>query len=156
MAEARRRRALLLDHEARLRTLVERCVQTVDPAPRMAVPDVAALGPVPNTLEALEAYLLRLDRVERALAVLERAYGDALARHAELAARLAAYHAKATATGAAQQPDVARAHDLAREALARRPTQMAIAEQLVLLYQAYLRSVPAGARSASPPERTTP
>ena len=41
----------------------------------------------------------------------------------------------------AEQPDVARAYALALETLQRRPTQMAIAEQLVTLYQTYLRTV---------------
>ena len=55
--------------------------------------------------------------------------------------RLEAYRAKAEATGLASQPDVARAYALAVEALQRRPTQMAIADQLVTLYQTYLRTV---------------
>ena len=41
----------------------ERCVATVDPAPRYAVPDVDGLGPLPNTAAALEAYEHRLDLV---------------------------------------------------------------------------------------------
>ena len=43
----------------------EQCVRTVDPAPHYAVPDVDALGPVPNTPDAIKTYLQRLERVAR-------------------------------------------------------------------------------------------
>lgn len=141
VARARRLRAELEHREGDIRALVERCLATVDPAPHYAVPDVLALGPVPNTLSALEDYLVRLDRVGRAMTMIEQAYSDALSRHGELVNRLDAYRVKAEATGLAGQPDVVRAYQLATETLQRRPTQMAIAEQLVTLYQTYLRTV---------------
>lgn len=141
VAQARQLRAELAHRETDIRALVERCVATVDPAPRYAVPEVEAVGAVPNTLEALESYLVRLDRVARAMTVVERAYSQALAAHRELLDRLEAYRAKAEATGVAAHPDVARAHALAHEALRREPTQMVIAEQLVTLYQTYLSTV---------------
>ncbi len=141
VAQARRQRGELQARESELRALVERCLATVDPAPRYAVPDVNALGPVPNTLATLEEYLVRLDRVGRAMARVQEAYSDALARRTELGDRLEAYRAKAEATRVASQPDVARAYEMAAETLRRRPTPMAIAEQLVTLYQTYLRTV---------------
>lgn len=141
VAQARRLRDELDRRESDIRTLVQRCLATVDPAPHYAVPDVSSLGPVPNTLKALEDYLVRLDRVGRAMTTVEQAYSQALARHGELVNRLDAYRVKAEAIGVAGQPDIARAHELATEALQRRPTQMAIAEQLVTLYQTYLRTV---------------
>ncbi|HEU5483854.1 MAG TPA: hypothetical protein VFU98_03030, partial [Microlunatus sp.] len=79
-AEIERIRRLRGDLETRaeqLRTLAAECVATVDPAPRYAVPDVAALGPVPNTLEALTEYRRRLGLVDRALTVAGEAYGAA-------------------------------------------------------------------------------
>jgi hypothetical protein len=145
---ARRQRSELEGREEALRSLAAECVSTVDPAPRLAVPDVEALGPVPNTLPALESYLQRLALVDRAMRVAEQAYRDALDRHAELVSRLAGYRAKAVAIGADGHPDVARAYDLAADALSRRPAQLAIAEQLVTLYQTYLRSAPAFRRSS--------
>ncbi len=141
VSQARVRRAELQRREVEVRALVERCLATVEPAPRYAVPDVAALGPVPNTLAALEAYLIRLDRVGQAMTKVHDAYATALAAHAELRDRLEAYRAKAAATGLADHPDVARAYALASETIRRRPTPMAVADQLVTLYQTYLRTV---------------
>ena len=58
--QIRRLRDSLEAREEQLRQLATSCVATVDPAPRYAVPDVDALGPVPNTLDALAAYRRRL------------------------------------------------------------------------------------------------
>lgn len=139
--QVRRIRAGLLLRADQLRTLATTCVATVEPAPRYAVPDVDALGPVPNTLDALTEYRRRLGLVDRALTVAHDAYTSALRQHGDLLARLEAYHLKATATGAADQPAVANAYGLATAALAERPTKMALASQLVSLYQTYLQTV---------------
>ncbi|HEU5484179.1 MAG TPA: hypothetical protein VFU98_04665, partial [Microlunatus sp.] len=64
-------------------------------------------------------------------------------QHADLVTRLEAYHLKATATGVADQGAVANAYGLASAALAERPTKMALAGQLVTLYQTYLQTVTA-------------
>ncbi|HZA03818.1 MAG TPA: hypothetical protein VE617_04600 [Propionibacteriaceae bacterium] len=136
---ARDRRIELETREASLRSLAEQCVRQVDPAPRYAVPDVEALGPVPNTAADLETFLRRLDQVSRAMAVAERAYDQALGEYGELADRLEAYRAKARATGAADRADLARAYAMAREELDRQPCRMVLAGQLVTLYQTYLQ-----------------
>lgn len=137
---AREQRSDLEAREAALTAIVQEAVRTVDPAPRYAVPDVAALGPVPNTLDKLEAYLRRLDQVSRAMTLAQAAYSKALHDHQELRSRLEAFRAKAAATGVADVPDVARAYELARSALAEQPCRMLIAEQLVALYQTYLQT----------------
>lgn len=137
LARARRLRAELEAREAVVRQLVTACVATVDPAPRYAVPDVSAVGEVPNTPAALETYVTRLEQVERAMTMVHTAYGTALAEHAELVGRLDALRAKARSRGVADQPDLSRAYDLAAETLARRPAPMAIAGQLVALYASY-------------------
>ena len=139
--QVRRLRDTLEAREERLRTVATECVATVDPAPRYAVPDVDALGPVPNTLDGLAEYRRRLGLVDRALTVADDAYTTALRQHADLRARLDAYHLKATATGASDRAEVANAYRLATAALAERPTRMAIAAQLVGLYQTYLQTV---------------
>jgi hypothetical protein len=143
ITQIRRLRARLESREEQLRAVAGECVATVDPAPRYAIPDVAALGPVPNTLDKLTEYRRRLELVDKALTVAGEAYAAALAQHADLVARLEAYHLKATATGVADQPSVANAYGLASAALAERPTKMALATQLVSLYQAYLQTVSA-------------
>lgn len=134
-------RARLEAREDELRTLADACVATVDPAPRHAVPDVEALGPVPNTMAALAGYRGRLELVDRALGIAHDAYTAALRQHADLLARLEAYHLKASATGVADDPAMANAYGLATAALAERPTKMALATQLVSLYQTYLQTL---------------
>jgi hypothetical protein len=140
---ARDQRADLEARETALHSIVKECVRRVDPAPRYAVPDTAALGPVPNTRDQLEDYLRRLDQVSRAMTIAQTAYAKALHDHEELAARLEAYHAKALATGMADIPDIARAYELARNALDQRPSRMVLAGQLVTVYQTYLQTTPA-------------
>ena len=146
VTRARELRADLEAREAALRALVERCVATVAEAPRQAVPSVHALGPVPNTVATLDPYLRRLDQVARALAVAHHAYQSALDEHAELHSRLELYRAKARALGRADDPDVARAYQLARAALDHRPTRMAVATQAVRGYQACLTDGPSQSR----------
>lgn len=135
-------RAGLAAREQGVRALVERCVATVRPAPRYAVPDVDALGPLPNTADALEAYEQRLEKVGRALTVAEQAYAAALRRHTDLDARLVAMRVKADALGRAGEPDLARAYTMAREALDARPSPTDLAAQLVTLYATYLEMEP--------------
>jgi hypothetical protein len=159
VTEARIRRTDLEAREAALRTLVEQCVATVDPAPRYAVPDVAALGPVPNTPGPLEAYLRRLEQVGRAMTVAQDAYARAVLEREELASRLEAYAEKARATGHGEDAEVGRAYRLAREELDRRPARIAIATQLLGLYQTYLeaagrRAVPAIDRATASPRES--
>lgn len=138
--EVRRERAALEAREDEITALVARCVATVQPAPRYAVPDVEALGPLPDTADALTAHRERLARVGQAFDVVERAYAGALAEHADLVALLDAYVAKARATGTAEAPDVAAAERQARDVLARRPAPLPLARQLVTTYQTWVDS----------------
>ncbi|MDQ6522310.1 hypothetical protein RB608_01800 [Nocardioides sp. LHD-245] len=134
-------RELRSDLEARaaaLQKLAATCVTTVDPAPRYAVPDVDALGPVPVTPDAIGPYLERLDRVSQALEVAQHAYAAALDEHTELVALLDAYAAKARASGVADHPDLVASEQAARGLLERRPSPLAIAKQLVTTYQTWL------------------
>lgn len=135
---AREIRADLERRAADLTTLAATCVATVDPAPRYAVPDVAALGPVPVTPDEIGPYLARLDRVGQALDLARTAYAGALAEHTQLVDLFDAYAAKAAASGVAQAPDVVQAELAARELLARRPCPLEIARQLVATYQTWV------------------
>ncbi|MEP7369273.1 MAG: hypothetical protein ABI662_06440, partial [Dermatophilaceae bacterium] len=71
-------RAELEARGAAIRDLAARCVAAVTPAPRLAVPDVAALGPVPQSTAEVGAYLTRLATVSRALNLAHAAYATAL------------------------------------------------------------------------------
>ncbi|GAB2983990.1 hypothetical protein [Nocardioides montaniterrae] len=137
---ARELRADLEQRAMALRKLADTCVATVDPAPRLAVPDVDALGPVPVTIDAIGPYKSRLDRVSQALELAQQRYSDALAEHQELSELLDAYAAKARALGLADNPDLVSSHQQARALLDRRPTPMAVAQQLVATYQTWLTS----------------
>lgn len=141
-----RARALRGELEARgaaLRDLAARCVAAVTPAPRFAVPDVSALGTVPTDPAAVDAYLVRLDAVGRAMTMAQDAYATALTERDELRGRLEAYAAKAAAlgvtTGAAE--DLGALQRRAGEVLDAAPAELVRARALVAAYQSYLGTV---------------
>lgn len=139
--QVRALRELARDLEAReaaLTTLAATCRATVSPAPRYAVPDVSALGPVPNTPAELLPYQSRLDRVSQALTLAQRSYAGALDEHADLVALLDGYVAKARAHGLSDQPDLLASATQARAVLDRRPSPVAVAAQLVTTYRTWL------------------
>lgn len=134
--QARALRADLELRESALAVLVNRCVSAVDPSPNYAVPDIDALGPVPNTPAHLQAYVKRLHQVARAMTHAQDAYTAALQARDELHGRWSGYHAKARMLGVAGDSDVALAGRLVEQVLARQPVRMDIARQVVDLYQA--------------------
>ncbi len=138
LVTVRELRADLESRESALEKLAEQCVRTVDPSPHYAVPDVDALGPVPNTPEAIKTYLSKLERVSEALNLAQHKYADALAEHSELLDLLDAYVAKANALGLNDRADLAESERQAREVLARRPAPMTVCRQLVATYQTWL------------------
>jgi hypothetical protein len=143
-----RARALRTELEARgaaLRDLAARCVAQVAPAPRLAVPDVSALGPVPTEPAAVDAYLVRLDAVGRAMTMAQDAYASALAERDELRLTLGAYAAKAadgrtTPRDEQADADLAELRRRADEALDREPADLVRGRALVAAYAAYLGS----------------
>lgn len=153
-ARARALRAELEARGAALRDLAARCVAQVAPAPRLAVPDVSALGPVPTDPAAVDAYLVRLDAVGRAMTVAQDAYASALSERDELRGRLGAYAAKAASLGGSSTSsgwDLDAASDLEElerrgvDTLDREPVDLDRARALVAAYQAYLGSAQAQA-----------
>jgi hypothetical protein len=144
--DAARARALRVELEARgdaLRDLATRCVAEVKPAPRFAVPDVSALGRVPSDPGAVDAYLLRLDAVGRAMTMAQDAYASALAERDELRGRLEGYAAKVGALGVhpAAAEDLAGLERRTTEVLTAKPADLSRARALLAAYQAYLASV---------------
>ncbi len=144
-ARAKALRAELEARGAALRVLAARCVAQVTPAPRLAVPDVSALGPVPTDPPAVDAYLVRLDAVGRAMTMAQNAYASALSERDELRVTLELYAAKAADRRATPRSDEADA-DLAElqrravGALDREPTDLVRVRALVAACAAYLRS----------------
>jgi hypothetical protein len=158
--DAKRADELRAELEARgaaIRDLAARCVAAVNPAPRLAVPDVAALGQVPQTPAEVGTYLARLATVSRALNLAHAAYAGALDERDELSGRLEAYAIKATRAaayntatgkGGGTDDDLDELFRRAQKVLRTEPTDMARARALVAAHQAYLAS-------RSTPERTT-
>ena len=163
--DVKRARELSAELDARgaaIRDLAARCVAAVTPAPRLAVPDVAALGPVPQAPAELAVYLARLSTVSRALNFAHAAYATALEERDELRGRLEAYaikasrargHSTSTGTGMSADPAEGDTHDdlgelfrRAQDVLRAQPSDMARARALVAAHQAYLasRSAPEG------------
>lgn len=152
VTRARGLRAELEARGAAVRSLAARCVASVTPAPRFAVPDVAALGPVPQAPADVDAYLARLATVSRALNLAQAAYATALDEREELRGRLEAYAIKASrargSSGAAgshpgtdsSDDDLDELYRRAQEVLRAEPSDMARARALVAAHQAYLTS----------------
>ncbi len=138
MALAAERLRGLEARQGALAQLARRAVRAVSPAPRHAVPDVSALGPVPSTDDGLTAYLARLDRVEAAMTLAQNRYAAAVAERDELVSRLDGYAAKAAAVGVGDLPDVVGAERTAREVLDREPAPIPVAHQLVEAFQAWV------------------
>jgi hypothetical protein len=140
VARARTVRSELEAQGLAVRALADRCVAAVTPAPRLGVPDVTALGPVPNTPAELEKYLTRLDAVRRALGQAQSAYGAALERRDELSARLDAYSVKAgsVARTSGTTEDLAELYRRGHDVIDTEPVDLIRLGALVAAYQTYL------------------
>lgn len=139
LATARQRRDELAARGQALSRLAAAAVAAVSPAPRLAVPDVTALGE--PAADDVEAYLKRLDRVEAALETVQGAYGQALATRDELAGQIEAYAAKAVTLGAVTAgaaQDLSELHRRAAAVLANEPVDLARLAALAGAQQAYL------------------
>jgi hypothetical protein len=139
---AERARALvarLTARGAQVRALRQECLARVTPIPRLAVPDVTALGPVPTDSGALDVYVERLEAVQRALGLAHSAYQACLQEPDELEGLVEGYHAKAAATGVANS-DLREIYGRAREVLDSPPVDVRRLRALVSAYQAYLGS----------------
>lgn len=138
LARARELQADLAVREQALRQLVDKALAAVSPAPKYAVPDVAALGPMPNTRTGLDAYVAKLAQVSKAMQVVQEAYGHALAERDQLLALVDALTAKAAALGHADDADFTELTELARRLLGRAPAPIVVVRQVVAAAQAQL------------------
>lgn len=137
--KARELRSDLSSRQAAMAQLVAQCVRRVIPAPRYAVPDPEALGPVPNTKPELEDYLERLHRVSRAMQVVQDAYTKALQQHEDLVARLAGHRSRAVRLGFADDPDLTGLDALTTDILLREPSPVPLATELVEAYEVFVQ-----------------
>lgn len=139
-ASTERRAAELQARAAAIGALEQACVLAVAPAPRLAIPDVRRLGPVPQAGAELTAYRQRLDRVAQALDLAHQAYAGALAERDEVAGLAGAVGAMAAGlalTGPAAG-DLADLRDRVEEALGQQPVPIDRARALVDAYRSYV------------------
>jgi hypothetical protein len=153
---ARAHRDRLEEREDALRLVAERCAAEIAAPPRLAVPDLDALGPVPEDRAALDAYRAKLEQVAAAIAFAESAYVAPLAERVALRARLAGT-AGATATttvpvgtrtgtGPGAGPSLAAAlaavTDAARSVLDAVPCDLDAARRLMAAREALIQQAP--------------
>jgi len=154
---------MLRSREVEVRTLVETCRAKVMPLPALAVPSVAALGPVravdelaampwPAARVAMEPYLLRVDRIGAAFDEVSRRYGAVLDRRNELRGLLHAFRDKAAASGLGESTRLEPLLRGAERVLWSAPCDVVAADDLVQRYSAAVNEAIAGtATDASGP-----
>ena len=108
---------------------------------RFGVPDVRALGDVPTDPAAVDAYLVKLDAVSRALTRVQTAYADALADREEVIGFVGALAAQSRAAGRTD-PDLDSPRGRLDAVLAATPTDLPRAKALLTAYQALDRALP--------------
>lgn len=133
----REQHADIVEREASVQALFRRCHERVDPTPRVDIPTVAALGPVPNTVDEIEAHQRRLTSLSDQLSVVQHTLSATLRDREELLDRFALYRSKA-ASLRAEGDELALAERLTDSVLRHRPTPMQAGERLVASYQALL------------------
>lgn len=111
--------------------LAARCRREVTDPPRLGLPDVTRLGPVPAGRDELGTFLTALDAVQRATAAAQSAYAAPLRERAGLRYRLQAARAAAAASGRDASPTVRAAAAEASEAVEAAPCDVRRAAALV-------------------------
>jgi len=150
--------------EADVRATAERCRDKIAAPPRLAVPDVAALGRVPLIPDgpdapgtwkaaraALDAYRSRLDQAAAALDEAGRRYAAPLTERAELRGLAEAYRAKAGAAGLAEDPTLGERFEALRAVLWRAPCDLAAARPLVREYGQIVQTAVGFTAAKEPP-----
>jgi hypothetical protein len=145
---AAQRLAALNVRETSVRALVAQCVAQIANAPRLAVPEPDVLGPVPADRAALDAYVARMVKIDRAMDVVERAYGAPLALRDELRGRFVPYQVMALRSGRADAPEVIASAQRVAALLAAVPCDVAAAAAELEQYTRLIR--PAGVTGPTP------
>jgi len=143
LARARELLEALQLRETALNDLVTRTLESVTPAPKYAVPNVAALGPVPSSASQLDGYLVKLGSVSKAMQIVQDAYGKALDDRTALANRLTREVSTAQQAGVAGDADVAALAQVIGSFLARRPAPTQVVASLLDAYAEAVRMLAA-------------
>lgn len=121
----------LVQRRPALVDLAARCRREVLAPPRLALPVVERLGPVPQGRVELDEYLARLDAVARATRAAQEAYTAPLRERAGLRYRIQAAWAEASRRGRDGSPTVRAARDEAHDAVEAQPCDVRRAAALV-------------------------
>ncbi len=140
---------------AAIRALERACIAAITPAPRLAIPNVRALGAVPHAAAELAAYRERLERVSRALDLAHETYAAGLAERDEVVGLAGALSAMAASARVPAELE-ADLRDLRRrldDALSVTPLPLQRARALAAAYQSFLdvatRSTPRSQKGRS-------
>ncbi|ROS77037.1 hypothetical protein [Cellulomonas sp. PhB143] len=128
-----------------LGTLVARVRREIADPPRLAVPDVARLGPVPDDAAGVAAYVARLDAVDRAMETIEDVYTAPLRERAGLRYRTERLTERARANGRAGSATVRSGIAEAVHAVGAEPCDLPLARFYVEQLEVLARALPARA-----------
>lgn len=157
--DAQQRLVAMVAFEQQARAVAARCIDKIAHPPKLAVPSVAALGPVPSGAStertairlALDAYLTRLALVDKALHQAQDAYQRPLAERDDLRGVLESYRAMAGHRGHGEDPVATALFAQAKDVLWSAPCDLAEARRLVAAYQQIARVQPVVVADAVPP-----
>lgn len=121
-----------------VRSLAEQALTRINPAPRLGIPDVTALGEVPEDDDELATYVGNLERIGRALDQAHSVYAAALADYADLADRAERLATTLAGCGAPTSVDLAGMLTAAKECLHNEPADIRRAAALIAAQEAYL------------------
>lgn len=121
-----------------VRSLAEKTLNSITPAPRLGIPDVEALGEVPEGDAELATFVTNLERVGRALDQAHSTYAAALAEYADLADRAERLARTLAGCGAPTSVDLAGMLTAAKECLHTQPADVRRAAALIAAQEAYL------------------
>lgn len=127
-----------------VRALAEKVLNAINPAPRLGIPDVEALGEVPEEGPALQAYVGNLERVARALEQAHSTYAAALAEYADLSDRAERLARTLAGCGAPTSVDLAGMLTATKECLQTQPADVRRASALIAAQEAYLEMLRPG------------
>lgn len=150
LTRARELMTALAAREQAVVALAETAARRVWPVPTTAVPRLAGLGPLPNTKEALAAYVNQLNGFGQALEAAHRDFGAAVVEVERTEDLLEALAAKARALGHEADPTLTAIAQLAQAQFDDgQPTVLPVVNQLLAAYSSRLDYLKAHAGAAS-------
>ena len=115
--------------------IAARCREKILHAPKIAVPDPAVLGRVPDDPGARRAFEARLGRVEAAVTAARSAFEAPLARREELRQLLGAYADKAAKLHVGEHREIAESEAATRSSLWTAPCDLVASQALLDAYE---------------------